>query len=68
MDSIIVSTSELLKLVQQISNDGLKYVELSILESFMDDGECIPASLQACAFNEPDETICYDEIEQIELP
>jgi len=48
-NSIIVNVSELRALIQDVRRTGKEYVEVSISDSFEDDGEMYPSSLSLCA-------------------
>ena len=47
-NSIIVSVSELRSLIQDVRRTGKTYVEVTISDSFEDDGETYPAELSLC--------------------
>lgn len=44
-DSIIVSVSELRSLIQDVRRTGKNYVQVTISDSYEDDGEFYPAEL-----------------------
>lgn len=47
-NSIIVSVAELRSLIQDVRRTGKTYVEVTISDSFEDDGETYPAELSLC--------------------
>lgn len=61
-DSIIVSVSELRSLIQDVRRTGKKYVEVSISDTYEDDGEIYPASLSMCTCD-PEECVEFEPIE-----
>lgn len=60
-NSIIVNVSELRSLIQDVRRTGKQYVELTISDSFEEDGESYPAELSLCAY-ESEECIEFDPI------
>lgn len=47
-NSIIVSVSELRSLIQDVRRTGKTYVEVTISDSYEDDGKTYPAELSLC--------------------
>ncbi len=60
-NSIIVSVSELRSVIQDVRRTGKEYVELTISDSYEEDGEIYPASLDLCTCD-PNECVEFDPI------
>ena len=63
MNSILIKVSDLLAKAQELSQDGIEYVELSLLEA---DGE-LPACVCFNAYSATDDScIDYEEINAVD--
>lgn len=60
-DSIIVSVSELRSLIQDVRRTGKNYVQVTISDSYEDDGEFYPAELSLCTCD-PVECVEFEPI------
>lgn len=67
-NSIIVSVSELKSIVQDLRRSGSDYVELSISEAEMIDGEQYPSELSfsACKSSDTDTWIDFEPLKAVE--
>lgn len=68
MDNIIIPVSKLIQLANELTEDQMDFVQLSILESDEIDGEYIPPCLSAVGFekSDPDFGTDYDTIDAVE--
>ncbi|HAU84333.1 MAG TPA: hypothetical protein DCW90_02120 [Lachnospiraceae bacterium] len=64
---ITVKVSELLKMAQDLSNDGIEYVEITELDADEMDGETIPPALSFSAYDGFGGGIDYESIEHIDV-
>ena len=69
MNDVVVKVSELLAKVQELSDAGMEYVALTVLDEDEFDGETIPASLHFDAIESDDSfmSIDFEEIDLISL-
>lgn len=70
MDTITLPVKELYRQLKEMMDDGMDYVELSILEADnYDPNDPIPASLELTAFSldTPEEGVCYDGIDSVDV-
>lgn len=65
-DTITLKIDELFNQINQMKKDGMKYVELTILDEEELDGDIIPKtlSLSACKNKDNDPFVDYEMIEQ----
>jgi hypothetical protein len=65
MDAIVVSVKDLFNKVREIKNDNMDFVEVSLLDPFIDDGETVPPSLGFDAWSKNDDylSVNYESIE-----
>ncbi len=69
MSDIVVKVSDLLAKAQELSDAGMEYVSLTVLDEDEFDGEVIPASLHFDAIESDDSfmSIDFEEIDLISL-
>lgn len=66
-DNITLNVKELFDQINKIKNDGMNYVDLTILDEEEFEGDLIPKTLSLTAYKHKDDCVYFD-YEMIEQP
>lgn len=64
---ITVKVADLLKMVNDLHNDRIEFVDISILTGKVSDGVNIPTSLHFCAYDGEGGGIDYESIDEVKI-